>query len=86
MGCGVIKLCSSFLTFGNPLLLDQLIAFVASDDPNWRGYVIALGMAICALLESMLNGQYEFWINVTSMRMRAALIASIYRKVSLPSF
>lgn len=66
--------------------LDQLIAFVASGDPNWRGYVIALGMAICALLESMLNGQYEFWINVTSMRMRAALIASIYRKVSLPSF
>uniref|UniRef100_T1K6E5 ABC transporter domain-containing protein n=1 Tax=Tetranychus urticae TaxID=32264 RepID=T1K6E5_TETUR len=64
-----------FKAFWPQLMGCGLIAFVASGDPKRRGYVIALGMAICALLESMLNGQYEFWINVTSMRMRAALIS-----------
>lgn len=80
--CMVIKFSSSFLTFGNPILLDYLITFTGSDQLAWKGYVLAFGMAACSLTESMLNGQYEFLINVTAMRMRSAVIAAVYRKVS----
>lgn len=80
--CMVIKFTVSFLTFGNPILLNYLITFVGSNEPSWKGFATAFGMAACSLSESLLNGQYEFVINTAAMRMRSAVTASVYSKVS----
>ncbi|KAH7939131.1 hypothetical protein HPB52_007142 [Rhipicephalus sanguineus] len=69
----LVKLVSSVLTFVSPLILD-------SDDPLWRGLLFAFTMFFSAMLESILNGQYDYRIYVISMRMRSAMINAIYKK------
>ena len=80
---GFLKFIASCLTFVNPLVLDHLIAFINNDEPMWRGYFYASLMLISPMIESLLNSQYEFGINCISMRVRACLISTIYRKVYL---
>lgn len=74
------KFVASFMTFVNPLILDQLITFMSSDQPNWIGLLYAFGMFGSACLESILNNQYEYLIFVLSMRVRSALTLTIYKK------
>ncbi|KAK8766469.1 hypothetical protein V5799_006750 [Amblyomma americanum] len=76
----LVKLVASVLTFVGPLVLDMLIAFVSSNDPLWRGLLFAFTMFFSAMLESILNGQYDYRIYVISMRMRSAIINAIYKK------
>lgn len=80
--CMVIKLISTIMTSIQPILFDALLTFMASDQYSWRGYFLAFSIAFVSLAGSLLNGQYEFLINITSMRMRSAIITIIYRKVS----
>ncbi len=79
----LLKLISSSLVFVNPLILDKLISFMnpSNDEPQWRGYFYASLMFISPLFESLLNSQYEYRINLISMRIRACLISVIYEKV-----
>ncbi|XP_015783925.1 multidrug resistance-associated protein 1 [Tetranychus urticae] len=76
----ICKLISSLLVFASPQLMDALLTFIVSDEPAWKGYTIAIGMFTAALFQSILDSQYEFWTQTTSMRMRSALLATIYRK------
>ncbi|XP_054717541.1 multidrug resistance-associated protein 1-like [Uloborus diversus] len=82
---GVMKLGASVITFLNPVLLDMLISFVGSNDPLWKGMCFAVGMFIAALIESFLNGQYEYRIYVVAMRMRSCIISVVYKKALLLS-
>ncbi len=79
----LFKLIASSLVFVNPLVLDRLITFMnpSNDEPQWRGYFYASLMFISPLFESLLNSQYEYRINLISMRIRACLISVIYEKV-----
>ena len=83
--CLIMKLISSLLAFASPQLLDLLLTFIESNDPTWKGVVLALGMFIAALLQSLFDSQHEFWIQTISMRMRSALISAIYHKVTINS-
>ncbi|XP_015787127.1 canalicular multispecific organic anion transporter 2-like [Tetranychus urticae] len=80
LACFILKLFSSLLAFASPQLLDLLLTFIRSNDPSWKGVILALGMFVAALLQSLFDSQYEFWIQTTSMRMRSALISAIYHK------
>ena len=79
---GVIKLLASCLVFVNPLILDRLISFMSpmSDEPEWRGYFYASLMFVSPLFESLLNSQYEYRINLVTMKMRAVIISIVYNK------
>ncbi|GBM92933.1 Canalicular multispecific organic anion transporter 2 [Araneus ventricosus] len=77
---GILKLGASVITFVNPLILDELIAFVGSNDPFWKGFVYATGMFLAALIESFLSGQYEYRIYVIAMRIRSCIISVVYKK------
>lgn len=81
IACVFFKLFLILIAFVSPQLLDLLLTFIKSDDPSWRGYLLAGGMFISAFMESMLDSQHEFWIQTVSMRMRSALISAIYHKV-----
>lgn len=80
--CLIMKLTSSFLAFASPQLLDLLLTFIRSNDPIWKGYILAFGMFSAALIQSLVDSQHEFWIQSTSMRMRSALISAIFHKVN----
>lgn len=78
----ICKLISSLLVFASPQLMDQLLTFIISNQPNWRGYIIALSIFTASIASTIFESQYEFWTNITAMRIRSALITAIYRKVS----
>ena len=82
---GIVKLIASCLVFINPLVLDRLISYMSPTnfEPQWRGYFYASLMFISPFFESLLNGQYEYGINLVCMKMRAVIISTIYRKVEL---
>ena len=77
------KLLATLLTFGNPLLLDLLIAYMSpkSIEPEWRGYFYAILMFVTPLLQSILNGQYGYLNSLVGMKMKSATINVIYKKV-----
>jgi len=79
-----LKLIASVLTFVNPIVLDLLITYMTPENnqPQWRGYFYAALMLISPMIESILNSQYDFGINTISMRVRACLISTIYKKVT----
>ncbi|XP_071043193.1 multidrug resistance-associated protein 1 isoform X2 [Parasteatoda tepidariorum] len=77
---GSLKFFSSLITFVNPLILDKVIAFVGSNDPYWMGVVYAIGMFLSSMLESFLNGQYEYRIYIIAMRIRSCVISVVYKK------
>ncbi len=79
----LLKLIASSLVFVNPLMLDKLISFMnpSNDEPQWRGYFYSSLMFISPLFESLFNSQYEYRINLISMRIRTCLISVIYEKV-----
>ncbi|GFQ80003.1 multidrug resistance-associated protein 1 [Trichonephila clavata] len=79
-GIGLLKLGASVITFVNPIILDELIAFVGSSDPYWKGFIFAAGMFFAALIESFLSGQYEYRIYVIATRIRSCIISVVYKK------
>ena len=81
VACIIFKLISAVLVFASPQLMDYLLTFIASDAPLWQGLILALGMFMATFTQSIIDSQYEFWIQVTSMRMKSALIACVYQKV-----
>ncbi len=73
------------LQFTQPWLLKQLMKWVNSynsDEPQpaYRGMVIAVGMFITAICQTMFLHQYFQRCFMTGMRLRAALVTSIYQK------
>uniref|UniRef100_H3AES0 ABC-type glutathione-S-conjugate transporter n=1 Tax=Latimeria chalumnae TaxID=7897 RepID=H3AES0_LATCH len=77
----VYKLAQDLLTFVNPQLLNMLIAFINSPDaPSWWGFLIAILMFLCAALQTIILHQHFQYCFVTGMRLKTAIIGSIYRK------
>ncbi|XP_064490246.1 multidrug resistance-associated protein 1-like [Ornithodoros turicata] len=76
----LLKFTASVLTFVNPLVLDMLIGYVNSDDPIWKGLLFAFTMFFASMVESLLNGQYDYRIFCVAMRMRSAIINAVYQK------
>ena len=77
----ICKIIASLLVFASPQLMDQLLTFIVSNQPIWKGYVIAFTIFVASMAQTIFDSQFEFWTNVTSMRIRSALITAIYRKV-----
>lgn len=86
---GFLKLISCLIIFVNPMLMNLIINFVSNpDEPVWKGYLYAFLMLTASVTDSVINGQYEFKVNVLAMNIRAPLISTIYKKVInyLPNF
>lgn len=78
----MIKLIASLFTFVSPIMLDWIITYMNpnNSEPVWRGYLYASLMYVSPMMESMLTSQYEYHINIVSMRMRASLTSAVYDK------
>uniref|UniRef100_T1KXB4 ABC-type glutathione-S-conjugate transporter n=1 Tax=Tetranychus urticae TaxID=32264 RepID=T1KXB4_TETUR len=83
--CTFFKLIASLSAIASPQILDFMLTFISSDDPTWKGIILVKALIISAILQSIFDSQYEFWIQVTSIKIRSALISVIYRKSLLLS-
>jgi len=86
----IFKLGQDALAFANPMLLEAIMYFVESADtpdpePMYKGYLIAAGMFVTAIFQTILLHQYFHRCFATGMRVRAAVVTTIYRKAFLLS-
>ncbi|CAO3622955.1 unnamed protein product [Cunninghamella blakesleeana] len=86
----LFKLLQDILQFTQPMLLRSLMLWVASyasdsPEPAYVGVFIAVGMFVTAACQTMFLHQYFHRCFLTGMRIRAALVTSIYRKTLLLS-
>ncbi|KAI8342382.1 multi drug resistance-associated protein MRP [Chlamydoabsidia padenii] len=86
----LFKALQDVLQFTQPLLLRELMLWVTSyttdsPEPAYRGIMIAVGMFVTAVSQTMFLHQYFHRCFMTGMRLRAALVTAIYRKTLLLS-
>ena len=78
--CFFLKLVQTFLMFSSPIVLDWLITFMSSDDPNWKGYFYSFLLFLISLLDSLFDNQYEFNLGVLQMRVKTCLMSTVFKK------
>ncbi|CAB3247544.1 unnamed protein product [Arctia plantaginis] len=76
----VLKLCNDLLIFAAPELLRLLVGFVEGKEPVWRGYLYAVGMLVCASLQTVFLGQYYLKTSKVGVKINCALSSMIYKK------
>lgn len=57
-----------------------LIEFIEGKEPMWRGYMYAVGMFVCASVQSLLWGQYSMTVCRVGVRIKSALSSMVYKK------
>lgn len=84
---GILKLISDVLNFGGPILLNMLVQFIETknEDEKW-GYILVTGLFFSTLLSSLFNTHFTFLMSQIGLKMRGALVSTIYRKTLNVSF
>ncbi|GAB6021503.1 Multidrug resistance-associated protein 7 [Chamberlinius hualienensis] len=80
---GILKLINDASDFAGPLLLNLLVNFVDSkstSENEYEGYYLAAGLCGASLLSSFINVHYSFMLYNVGLKIRTALISTIYRK------
>ncbi|XP_072032229.1 ATP-binding cassette sub-family C member 10-like [Amphiura filiformis] len=79
---GFVQFIISLLSFSGPLLLNALVSFMESDgqEPMRYGYYYALGLFLSTLIIAFMSTHYNYQINLVILKMRAAVVTTIYRK------
>lgn len=75
-----IMLLLSVLQFANPQIVNLLIDFVSSADPNWKGYLYTALIVAVTFICTILNSQAFYREYLVGLRIRTGLISAIYRK------
>ncbi|KAJ8721589.1 hypothetical protein PYW07_002364 [Mythimna separata] len=76
-----LKVIHDVMIFASPQLLSLLIEFIDSgDQPVWKGYMYAVSMLACVLVQSMFLGQYFIKVNIVSVQIKNALCSMVYKK------
>jgi len=77
----VLKLAQDALAFTGPQLLKYLIAFVGDDQaPQWKGYLIAVGLFVTASIQTIFLQNYFHVCFTVGMRVRSSIVSAVYRK------
>uniref|UniRef100_UPI00358F56A6 multidrug resistance-associated protein 1-like isoform X1 n=1 Tax=Myxine glutinosa TaxID=7769 RepID=UPI00358F56A6 len=75
------KFAQDLLAFASPQILSLLIGFVqAKDSPAWQGYTLSLLLFCTAFTQTLLLHQYFHICFTTGMRLKTAIVGTIYRK------
>ena len=70
----------SVLQFASPQIVNLLIDFVQSDEPNWKGYFYTFLICAVTFINTLLNSQTFYQEYIVGLRVKTALISAIYRK------
>ena len=75
-----LQLLYSVFQFASPQIVNLLISFVESDDPDWKGYFYMVLIVGVTLLNTLINSQVFYIQYKVGLRIKTALISGIYRK------
>ncbi|KAK8730961.1 hypothetical protein OTU49_007721 [Cherax quadricarinatus] len=79
---GLVKLAGDSLSFSGPLLLHELVTFIENKDEDiLKGYAYAGGLCVVALIATFCSIHFNYLLAKVSLRVRAAVISTVYRKV-----
>ena len=68
------------MQFASPQIVNLLIDFVQSDEPQWKGYLYTVLICLVTLFNTILNSQCFYQEYLVGLRVKTALISAIYRK------
>ncbi|WAR19116.1 MRP7-like protein [Mya arenaria] len=78
---GALKLLADCFGFAGPVLLNLLVSYMEQkSEPEQNGYWYALGLFGATLLGSICSTQFDYNCNVVGLKIRTAIITTIYRK------
>mmetsp|Transcript_20744 Transcript_20744/g.29812 ORF Transcript_20744/g.29812 Transcript_20744/m.29812 type:complete len:1497 (+) Transcript_20744:45-4535(+) len=78
---GGLKLIHDMLIFVGPFLLNRIIYFLdESDEPLYVGLIYVAGLFFSNLVMSLCLRQYFFWCYRVGMRLRSAVVTSVFEK------
>ncbi|XP_042231259.1 ATP-binding cassette sub-family C member 10-like [Homarus americanus] len=79
---GLLKLFGDILGFAGPLLLHELVIFIEKkDEDDLKGYTYAGGLCGAALVAIFCSIHFNYLLAKVNLRIRAAVISTVYRKV-----
>ena len=70
----------STMQFASPQIVNLLIAFVQSDEPQWKGYFYTVLICLVTFVNTIFNSQCFYQEYIVGLRVKTALISAIYRK------
>ncbi|XP_018573016.1 multidrug resistance-associated protein 7 [Anoplophora glabripennis] len=78
---GILKFVADCAAFAGPMLLNRLVGFIEdkSEDVEW-GYIYAAGLMSTTVVSSLCDSHFNFQMALVGLRMRGALVTTIYRK------
>lgn len=76
----ILRLLCDALLIMTPLILGALINYITVGGAQWKGFALAFMFFLVAFLQPYLNGQYFHNNFNVGYRIRAGLMAAIYRK------
>lgn len=76
-----LKLIYDLLQFVNPVILSALITYIElKDEPQWKGYILILGLFLTSLVQSLFYHQHFYWSVSLGMNLKSSLINTVYQK------
>lgn len=78
---GILKLVSDGAGFMGPLLLNKLVTFIETGSESVReGYLYAAGLFAVTLIVALCNTHFNFLMQEVGLKIRGALMTTIYRR------
>jgi ATP-binding cassette subfamily C (CFTR/MRP) protein 10 len=78
---GLLKFFSDALGFCGPLLLNLLVTYMEKpEEPTKDGLIYAAILFSTTLISALLSSHFNYQISVVGLRIRAAILSSVYRK------
>ena len=78
---GVLKLVHDLCVFVGPQVLHAVIVFLRTPNaPLWQGLLLTLGVTLSQIAMSLCLRHYFFKCYTTGLRVRSAIVLSVYRK------
>ncbi|XP_045474208.1 multidrug resistance-associated protein 1 isoform X6 [Harmonia axyridis] len=75
-----LKLIQDLLSFVSPQILSLLINFAKNKEEPWKGFFYTALLFITAVIQTMILSQYFNRMFLVGIRIRTALVSTIYRK------
>ncbi|KAJ9574314.1 hypothetical protein L9F63_026040, partial [Diploptera punctata] len=78
---GLLKLIADFAGFMGPLLLNKLVTYIETKSESMEdGFLYAAGLFGVTLISAVCNTHFNFLMQVVGLKLRGALVTTIYRK------
>ena len=76
----VLKLAQTVLMFCSPIVLDYLITFISSNEPDWKVYFYSFLLFFISFMDTLVGNQYEFYLGTLMMKTKTCLMSVVYKK------